>query len=157
MATILVVDDSNLSRNCDVAIDAAGNFHVVWEDPDSKNAFYKKRNADGTYGSRVTLDATSGRSYYPAIAIAPNGYIHVAWHDDNNDGVKQAGESSFGAGIRVELCWAPMPTDVDLHVARLQNATKCTHGWFDTCFFGEEGDDCYFGNECSGGFSTSIR
>lgn len=51
-------------------------------------------------------------------------------------------------GIRAELCWQPMPNDVDLHVARLQNPDTCTgaegHGWFQTCRADEHADDCYY-------------
>ena len=61
-------------------------------------------------------------------------------------------------GIRAEACWTPMPNDVDLHFARLQNPDPCTspmaagdagapapaHGWFQTCRTDERGDDCYY-------------
>jgi hypothetical protein len=52
-------------------------------------------------------------------------------------------------GIRAELCWAPMPNDVDLHLARLQNADACSadalgHGWFQTCRTDDRADDCYY-------------
>ncbi len=50
-------------------------------------------------------------------------------------------------GLRAEACWSPMPNDLDLHVARLQNPTACSntgHGWFKTCNDDETGDDCYF-------------
>jgi hypothetical protein len=59
-------------------------------------------------------------------------------------------------GIRVELCWDGMPQDVDLHFARLQRPTNCTHGWFETCTDDENRDDCYYNNN-SGcrGFATN--
>lgn len=52
-------------------------------------------------------------------------------------------------GIRTELCWTPMPNDVDLHFARLQNPDACTaggegHGWFQTCRTDQRSDDCYY-------------
>ncbi len=52
-------------------------------------------------------------------------------------------------GIRAEACWTPMPNDVDLHFARLQNADACKsgsegHGWFQTCRDDEHADDCYY-------------
>lgn len=58
-------------------------------------------------------------------------------------------------GIRAELCWSPMPNDVDLHFARLQNSESCSnngHGWFSSCNGDETGDDCYFSSStgCTG-------
>ena len=49
-----------------------------------------------------------------------------------------------------------MPQDVDLHLARLQNPLKCTHGWFTTCADTEQGDDCFY-QDTSGcrGFMTN--
>jgi hypothetical protein len=53
-------------------------------------------------------------------------------------------------GIRAELCWTPMPNDMDLHFARLQGANCSTHGWFETCSTGAGyGDDCYYAAGCS--------
>lgn len=53
-------------------------------------------------------------------------------------------------GIRAELCWAPMPNDVDLHFARLQGGSCGQHGWFTTCS-GGGGDDCYYSSGCAPG------
>jgi hypothetical protein len=80
-----ISQDSTLSRNADVAIDAGGAFHLVWEDLGTKNLFYRKRNIDGTYSAKTPLDTTAGRSYGGSIAVSANGHIHVAWHDDNSD------------------------------------------------------------------------
>jgi hypothetical protein len=77
--------DNGLSRFADVEADAAGDFHLAWEDLDTKNVYYRKRTAAGVYGAKTPLDATSGRSFGANIAIAPNGHIHVAWHNDDGD------------------------------------------------------------------------
>lgn len=57
-------------------------------------------------------------------------------------------------GLRAELCWTPMPNDIDLHFARLQGATTCDgpHGWFESCRTGPGGDDCYYNQSvgCAG-------
>ncbi|MEB2314035.1 MAG: hypothetical protein OZ921_09245 [Sorangiineae bacterium] len=68
-------------------------------------------------------------------------------------------------GIRAELCWSPMPNDLDLHFARLQGATGCTgpHGWFESCKASAGSDDCYYNSTtgCTGvenpgwGYATS--
>jgi hypothetical protein len=58
-------------------------------------------------------------------------------------------------GIRAELCWTPMPNDIDLHFGRLQGATGCDgpHGWFESCKTSSGGDDCYYNSVagCAGG------
>jgi hypothetical protein len=106
------------------------------------------------HGFVVGPDATVGPTIYPAFGLSGDYLVKGEW--DGTDGhhsctVKVQVRSP---GIRVELCWAPMPSDVDLHFARLQNARKCTHGWFDTCSPDENSDDCYFGNECQSGFTN---
>jgi hypothetical protein len=79
-----VSDDATLSRNADVAIDSAGNFHVAWEDTDSKRLYYRRRRADGIWEAKVALDTTAGRSYGAAVTVSPSNVVHVCWHDDNN-------------------------------------------------------------------------
>jgi hypothetical protein len=85
-----------------------------------------------------------GPVIYPAFGLSGDYLVKGEW--DTGDGhhsctVKVQVRSP---GIRVELCWAPMPQDVDLHFARLQNPKSCTHGWFHTCSTGQDADDCYF-------------
>jgi hypothetical protein len=96
-----------------------------------------------------------GPTIYPAFGLSGDYLVKGEWDGADGHHACTVKVQVRSPGVRVELCWAPMPTDVDLHVARLQNPKKCNHGWFDTCAVGEEGDDCYFGNECSGGFSTN--
>src|SRR6185369_506885 len=85
-----------------------------------------------------------GPKIYPAFGLSGDYLVKGEW--DGADGhhsctVKVQVRSP---GIRVELCWSPMPQDVDLHFARLQNPKSCTHGWFFTCARDETGDDCYY-------------
>jgi hypothetical protein len=91
-----------------------------------------------------------GPTIYPAFGLSGDYLVKGEWDGDDGHHSCTVKVQVRSPGIRVELCWAPMPTDLDLHVARLQNATKCTHGWFDTCTADEQSDDCYFGNGCAG-------
>src|SRR5262245_52233400 len=79
-----VSSDSTLSRNADVAVDSAGNFHVAWEDTDTKRLYYRRRRADGLWEPKIALDTTAGRSYGAAVTVSPSDVVHVCWHDDNN-------------------------------------------------------------------------
>jgi hypothetical protein len=99
--------------------------------------------------------AMVGPRIYPAFGLSGDYLVKGEWDSPSGHHSCTVKVQVRSPGIRVELCWAPMPTDVDLHFARLQNPRKCTHGWFDTCDIGEQGDDCYFGNECTAGFDTN--
>jgi hypothetical protein len=101
------------------------------------------------HGFVLSGNGVSGK-IYPAFGLSGDYLVKGEWDDSTGHHACTVKVQVRSPGIRVELCWAPMPTDVDLHVARLQNPKKCTHGWFDTCSIGEDGDDCYFGNECTG-------
>ncbi len=68
-------------------------------------------------------------------------------------------------GIRAELCWSPMPNDVDLHFGRLQRPDACPSGksgWFWSCMGNDQnadhsqGTDCFYAvNSGSWGYATS--
>src|SRR5579859_354266 len=96
------------------------------------------------HGFVVGPAANVGPTIYPAFALSGDYLVKGEW--DSSDGhhsctVKVQVRSP---GIRVELCWDNLPQDVDLHVARLQNMSCATHGWFETCSIGEDRDDCYY-------------
>jgi hypothetical protein len=101
-------------------------------------------------GFVVGPGANVGSKIYPAFGLSGDYLVKGEWDAPDGHHSCTVKVQVRSPGIRVELCWAPMPTDVDLHFARLQNPKKCTHGWFDTCAIDETGDDCYFGNECTG-------
>jgi len=77
--------DSTLSRTADVVRDTSGNYHAAWEDIDTKNVFYSKRDTGGSWSARAPIDTTSGRSYGVALAIDSSNGVHAVWHDDNDD------------------------------------------------------------------------
>ena len=78
----------------DVAMDANGNFVVVWEDDTDNDGLYQVHargfNADGLERwSQFTVNVEgAGQQTDPAIAMNPSGDFLIVWEDDgNNDGV----------------------------------------------------------------------
>jgi len=67
-----------------LAIDASGDLHVVWQDdtPGNEEIYYKTSTDGGaTWPNSQRLTWTSGGSYYPSIAAAASGDLHVVWED----------------------------------------------------------------------------
>src|SRR5262249_38142036 len=93
--------------------------------------------------------ANVGSRIHPAFMLSGDYAVRAEWDDDAGHGACDIAVQVRSPGIRVELCWAPMPSDVGLHFARLQSGKACTHGWFETCSDGEDRDDCYY-NDMSG-------
>jgi len=76
---------SGESNNPAIAVDSAGDLHVVWDDPTPGNweIYYKKSTDAGTtwtISKRLTL--TSGASSRPAIAVDPYDNLHLVWSDE---------------------------------------------------------------------------
>lgn len=84
-ATFNVSNDSALSSEPRVAIDSAGNFHVIWQSA-GQEVHYRKRNTDGSWSSKTRLDHTSNRSGVGSIAVAPDNFVHVAFSEDDGTG-----------------------------------------------------------------------
>jgi hypothetical protein len=97
-----------------------------------------------------------GAKIYPAFALSGDYLAKGEWDSGGTHHSCTVKVQVRSPGIRVELCWSPMPQDVDLHFARLQNPRACTHGWFYTCAKDDGGDDCYYDNStgCTG-FDTN--
>ncbi len=123
----------------------------------------------GPNGNQTGLIAGPGSgvdaTLYPAFALSGD-YLVTGEFDLSGKHYSCTVKVQVRApGIRAELCWTPMPNDVDLHFARLQGATGCSgpHGWFESCKSGTGGDDCYYNQAvgCTGpsnpgwGYATS--
>jgi len=75
---------SGPSQNPDIAVDASGNPHVVWQDntPGNEEIYYRKSPDGGTtWAANKRLTWTSGGSGLPAVGAGPSGRIHVTWRD----------------------------------------------------------------------------
>ncbi len=74
------------SKYPDIAVDASGNLHVVWDDftPGNWEIFYK-RSTDGgvTWSWNKRLSWNSGGSSNPDIAVDASGNLHVVWCDSS--------------------------------------------------------------------------
>jgi len=68
-----------------LAVDSAGNPHIVWMDstPGDPEVYYKT-SADGgsTWGANKRLTWSTGNSYDPILAMDSAGFAHVVWRDD---------------------------------------------------------------------------
>ncbi len=98
------------------------------------------------------VDTNAPSKLYPAFALSGDYLVKGEFQLNGVPYSCSVKVQVRAPGLRAEGCWNPMPNDMDLHVARLQNPNSCTgigHGWFDTCENGGAGDDCYFSN-CQG-------
>jgi hypothetical protein len=116
----------------------------------SANAPQTGLGVNGNQHGFVLAGGMVGPKIYPAFGLSGDYLVKGEWDGPDGHHACTVKVQVRSPGIRVELCWAPMPYDVDLHFARLQNPKRCTHGWFDTCTDQEDGDDCYYNNECTG-------
>ncbi|MHA1264513.1 MAG: right-handed parallel beta-helix repeat-containing protein [Candidatus Helarchaeota archaeon] len=95
--TLISTISTSNANNPDIAVDADGNVHVVWQDQtniygagSNYDIFYRYWNASTRQwgGHIATYDLlTSGHTEIcinPAIAIDTEGNVHVVW-EDNND------------------------------------------------------------------------
>jgi|GEM_PF-3328726 len=81
-----VTDKAQHQRSPSVAVDAAGNVHVVWSgigwgfNPTIDNIQYRKRAASWQAVEQVS-DKTDFQ-WGPCVAVDPAGNVHVAWYGD---------------------------------------------------------------------------
>jgi len=70
-----------------IALDSAGNPHIVWYDdrPGNTEIYYKKFDGS-SWGPDTRLTADPGASEFPAIAIDSFDRIHVVWGDSRDGG-----------------------------------------------------------------------
>jgi hypothetical protein len=78
-----ISNNSSLSSNARVAIDAAGNMHAAWSDAD---VFYRKRDVNGNWGSTVTVHDTTTRAGLNSLAASSDGYVHCGYTVDDGAG-----------------------------------------------------------------------
>jgi hypothetical protein len=76
----------NVSNEPAIAVDGAGNIHVVWVDTrDGNRSLYYSKNMDTEF--RVS-NSTIGEQLQPDIAVDSNGWVHVAWRDSRGGDLK---------------------------------------------------------------------
>ncbi len=83
-------ETSGDQRHPDVAMDAAGDFVVVWEDDKDGNGYYeifmRGFYSDGTekFARRKVNSVSSNQQFDPRVAMAPDGRFVVVWEDYSN-------------------------------------------------------------------------
>lgn len=83
-------ETSGDQRHPDIAMDAAGNFVVVWEDDKDGNGYYeifmRGFYADGTekFARKRVNSVSSNQQFNPSIDMAPDGRFVVVWEDYSN-------------------------------------------------------------------------
>jgi hypothetical protein len=93
----LLVDDPNFTngdgQGSHMAVDAAGNAHVVYEgniNPGPKIIKYQQIAANGTVGAVKTVysDPNAYNAINPDVAVDVNGKLHFAWRDSNPNNIQ---------------------------------------------------------------------
>ncbi len=101
--------------NSDVAVDAFGRIHVVWQDVREGNLtiMYARSDDRGhSFGPSIYVDMpeTAPGALNPSIAVDANGNPHVAWEDQRNSLSRGSdiyyarsydGGDTFGPNVRV--------------------------------------------------------
>ncbi|MCB9235050.1 MAG: HYR domain-containing protein [Bacteroidia bacterium] len=88
-------------RRPDIAMDAAGNFVIVWmsdgEDGDKYGIYGQRYNSSGaTQGSNFQINVTTaGNQKQPRVGMSDGGDFVVTWMDESADG------SGFGVYFRI--------------------------------------------------------
>jgi hypothetical protein len=100
------------------AVDAAGNFNVVWESNDfvqtsdgaSIYDIAYRRFSQGAWSgvTRVTANSSQGYSWRPVIACGPDNLIHLAWQDNRQGTFKIFYKTLTGTSTwSNDLCLSP--------------------------------------------------
>ncbi len=109
------------SKRPAVAVGADGSVHVAWEDQSAGNweVFYASKEPDGPWSLPANVSNNSGGSFRPSIAVAADGSVHVAWHDDTPGDYEifyavkpPGGEWSDAANISNSSEWSYWPSIV---------------------------------------------
>jgi len=83
---ITVSQGTDDSENSHVAMDAAGNFVVVWEDDYDGAIHFRRFGVDGTaLGNAVAANTTALDPVHPAIAVGAKGDFVIAWEAYDSD------------------------------------------------------------------------
>ena len=88
----LVSQDTNASSvRPQVVVAPNGSVHVAWEQSGNVlssdadiDIFYRMRNADGWGAMEVVSTESDWNSVDPAMAVGPNGSVHVVWADGSD-------------------------------------------------------------------------
>jgi hypothetical protein len=86
-----ISNNTDYSYTPQVAVDAAGNIYVVWEDETANNSnilFSRSTDGGATFSAPRNVSNSSGSSFNPRISVDAQGGINLVWVSDdpgNND------------------------------------------------------------------------
>jgi hypothetical protein len=88
---LVSIDSTGMSQHPDIAVNSAGNIHVVWYDSTNYDSsgtdtdiIYRQRTESGWEDIEVVSTESSDSSFAPSIAIDSNDSVHVVWADLTN-------------------------------------------------------------------------
>lgn len=87
-----ISNDSGLSGNPWLTVDAGGNIDVAWEDntPGNQDIFFaRSTNSGASFSTPLNLSSDTGLSLAPDMAADKTGNLNVAWQD-STPGASQA-------------------------------------------------------------------
>ena len=92
----------------DIAVDAAGNINVVWEDDTANNSniLFGRSTDGGLTFLTQPLSNTVGYSYSPRICVDSKGDINVVWVDDTTGNPVVHFSRSTNGGATFSACHA---------------------------------------------------
>ena len=86
-STGVLVSNPNSGEAPDLAVDLAGNIHVVWQQwhQNAWNVYYARRAVGAPWSAPARLDNT-GQAHQtnPSIAVDPAGNAYAVWSDDRH-------------------------------------------------------------------------
>src|SRR5512137_2503388 len=93
--------------NSGIAVDSSNNIYIVWEDLRSGYHVYMSKSTNGgtSFGASAKLDSSSSQARNPAICVAQNDNVTVAWQDSSNSNwdiflvTSTDGGQSFGSVV----------------------------------------------------------
>jgi hypothetical protein len=81
---VAITDSNEADWAPDIAVDTAGNPHVVWDNYFSGDIYYKYWQGTN-WSEPVNISQNIGYSFAPRIKIDSKNKVHIVWHD-NVDG-----------------------------------------------------------------------
>jgi len=123
VAPINLSNGSANSSTQQVAVDAAGNVFVVWENDTLNLGIFFSRSTDGgaTFSAPVALSTNTLGSFSPQLAIGLSGNLNVVWEDDANGGADISFSDSSDHGATFSL-----PESLSFHTGNSMNAQIAT-------------------------------
>jgi len=84
---------TNISNNAgwsfhpEIVVGGDGTLHVVWHDNTSKNwqILYVSKPVDGPWSLPTPVWSSGGRSWFAALAVGGEGYLHLVWEERTPD------------------------------------------------------------------------